>query len=122
MPALTEAQQLDFVRRVAAVLKESKAEIEAEGFPATQRATELDGLAADADKAEAEQAQAQAIAAQKTRDAVTKREKAYARASASVEGVVGALGKDHTLVKKLKGLRDSMTLEAARGKKTKTPS
>jgi len=47
---------------------------------------------------------------------------AYGKASAAVEGVSGAIGKDHALTKQLHNKRDLMVNEAARGKDQPKPA
>ena len=118
MPGLTEAQQMSFVRQVAAILRETAAEFVGTDLNPTTRATQLDTLAGAADTAEAAQLAAQTALNQATDQSIATRKAAYNRASATIDSVSGELGKQHALTLRLRNLRDAMNVETARGSQT----
>jgi SepF-like predicted cell division protein (DUF552 family) len=117
---ITETQQRAFARNILEVLRDHEQELDNAGFKTKMRITQLEQQTQEAEGKEAAQVAARKAHLQATADSQTATETAYASASATVELIVGLLGKDHKLVKVLKNLRDEMALEAARGKKKET--
>jgi len=117
MAKLTEAGEREFAHRIINILKETKETFKGTDLNIDNRVKELQTFTDDADKAEAEQVKAQATARELTKKSIESRKKSYSKASATIDAISGALGKDHALTKRLKNLRDEMALEALRGKK-----
>lgn len=117
MAGLTHDQKRAFIHRMIEILEENQDVLAQAGFDVQSRIDQLKQKWAEQEQAEAEQLQALALYKEKTELSVEKLSEAYKLASATVELIVGILGKDHPLVEVIKNIRDEMALEAQRGKK-----
>ncbi|MBC8266031.1 MAG: hypothetical protein H8E84_03605 [Flavobacteriales bacterium] len=105
---LTDAQKLAFAREMAEILTNNQAELVAGGYDPAAKITEFCTQSTAAENAEADQQQAQADAKQATMDANDTRDTVYNNASATVELMVGVLGKDNLIVQEIKAIRGEM--------------
>ena len=119
MAGLTHDQKRSFIHRIIEVLEENAQTLSAAGYDVVNRLTELGDAWSLQEQSEVEQLQAQAAYKEKSAKSVADLSAAYKLASATVELIVGLLGKEHPLVEVLKNVRDLMILEAQRGKKKK---
>lgn len=117
MPGITEAQKRAFAHQIAEILAANKAVLKQQGLDVTSKLAELQNKLTVAEKAEEAQLQAMAAAKVKTEASVKATKEAYELASAQVEAMVGSLGKKDALSVKVKGIRDSMSKTALRGRK-----
>ena len=117
MARLTEAQRRAFARQIAEIMKDHQQELADAGFDPSERISELEQLCDIAEDKEAAQVAAREALRKATAESRKATREAYKFASATVELIVGLLGKDHPLSKILRNLRDEMALEAQRGKK-----
>lgn len=113
--ALTHAQKLAFAKTMIEILENNKEKLEEKGVDVDGRIKELRKQVDDAAQSEADQQQEQSEAREATTEANEKLDTAYDNASASVELVVGALGKEDPLVLEIKNIRDEMAKESLRG-------
>ena len=117
---LTEAQQRSFAQNMLEILRDNEQELNDAGFNTQTRVTQHEQQTQEADEKEAAQVAARKTHLQATADSQLATGTSYKSASATVELIVGLLGKDSKLVKVLKNLRDEMVLEKARGKRKVT--
>jgi len=115
---LTEAQKRAFARELIEILVDHQAQLTAAGFTTATRITQLQTLAQAADDKEAGQVAAREAHRRATTESKAATKAAYDNASATIELIVGLLGKSDPLVKTLKNLRDEMSNEAARGRRS----
>lgn len=108
MTYITDAQKLAFVREMSKILNNNGAALVAAGYDPAAKVTELQTQGGAAELNEANQQQAQAAAKQATIDATTSRDVAYNNASATVELMVGLLGKENLIVQEIKAIRGEM--------------
>ncbi len=108
MTYISDAQKLAFVREMSEILNNNAAALLAQGYDPAAKVTELQTQGGAAELAEANQQQAQADAKQATINATSSRDTAYNNASATVEIMVGLLGKDNLIVQEIKSLRGEM--------------
>ena len=112
---ITHAQKLAFAKTMIEILENNKEKLQEKGVDVEGRIKELRQQVDNAAKAEADQQQEQSEARGATTEANETLDAAYNNASASVELIVGALGKDDPLVLEIKNIRDEMANEANRG-------
>ena len=115
--SLTHDQKRAFIHKIIEVLEENQQALNDAGFDVADRLIELNDAWALEEDSEAKQIQAMAASKAATEKSNTDLAAAYNLSSATVELIVGILGKDHPLVEVLKNVRDLMILEAQRGKK-----
>ena len=118
--AYTETQRRAFTRSILEILRDHENELNDAGFNTQTRITQLEQLTQEAEDKEAAQVAAREAHLQATAASRSATKTVYGAASATVELIVGLLGKEHKLVKAIKNLRDEMVLEAARGKRKVT--
>ena len=114
--SLTHDQKRAFIHKIIEVLEENTQALSDAGFDVADRLIELNDAWALEEDSEAKQIQAMAASKAATEKSNTDLAAAYNLSSATVELIVGILGKDHPLVEVLKNVRDLMILEAQRGK------
>ena len=117
MAGLTRMGRYGFANQIVGVLKENQADIKKAGVDVAARLKEIDDLTKSFNALEARYEKAvveKRNASQAANDALTG---LYAKASATVELVIGAVGKETKLAGRLRNMRDAMALEALRGKK-----
>ncbi|MBN1188008.1 MAG: hypothetical protein JXB49_37380 [Bacteroidales bacterium] len=104
--SLNDSDKRDFVHQMINTVDQNKSTLKAKGFDTEPKLKLLKDYGTRADLAETAQQQAQAEALKATQLAKAALDKAYKEASATVELIVGLLGKDHELVQKLKQIRN----------------
>jgi hypothetical protein len=117
MAALTRMGRYGFANQIVGVLKENQADIKKAGVDVAARLKEIDDLTKSFNALEASYEKAvveKRNASQAANDALSS---LYGKASATVELVIGAVGKESKLAGRLRNMRDAMALEALRGKK-----
>ena len=105
MATLNEKESRDFVSQMIVMVNQNAGLLIDAGFDPTARIEMLQGKLQTADDAEGEQQKAQAAALDATKLANETLKLAYDDASAFVNLIEGLLGKDHSLVRKLRQLR-----------------
>ncbi|MEW6684741.1 MAG: hypothetical protein AB1393_00860 [Candidatus Edwardsbacteria bacterium] len=120
MAKLTYAQKFSFAETVAEILLQNKQTFLDAGLDANKKLTQIQERNKKVVVADAKQEGLKAELKKATDQAVSTVEDSYKFASSTLEAMVGALGKDHPLSKRLRQLRDQMVLEALRGKKEQT--
>uniref|UniRef100_UPI003217178C hypothetical protein n=1 Tax=uncultured Draconibacterium sp. TaxID=1573823 RepID=UPI003217178C len=105
MATLNEKESRDFVSQVIVMVNQNAGLLTDAGFDPTSRVGTLQGKLQTADDAEGEQQKAQAAALDATKLANETLQLAYDDASAFVNLIEGLLGKDNSLVHKLRQLR-----------------
>lgn len=106
MATMSESKKRDFITRMLELLKENKQLLTEKGFNSDSRVEELSGQYETAQAAETSQQQAERAAKEATKVSQQALKSAYNNASASVDLLVGLLGKDHQLSKQLRKLRN----------------
>ena len=121
MTTLTEAQKIAFADWILALLKANKKTIKEARpdilFPTEQYIKSLEESHDEVEEAEGKLTRLQQEKLKQTKIANDKMKKHYKRGSEGADAVVAHLGKDDKLSKLIRNKRDSMVLEAARGKK-----
>jgi hypothetical protein len=105
MGNLNEKEKRDFVSQTILTVEENATMLTDAGFDPTNRVTQMKTELATADQAEISQQQVQAAALDATRVAQQTLKVAYDDASAMINLIEGLLGKDNSLVHKLRQLR-----------------
>lgn len=105
MATLNEKESRDFVSQMIVIVNQNANLLTDAGFDPSTRTEALQGKLQTADEAEGEQQKAQAAALDATKLANQTLTLAYDDASAFVNLVEGLLGKDNSLVHKLRQLR-----------------
>ena len=105
MATLNEKESRDFVSQVIVMVDQNAGMLTDAGFDPATRSDELKAKLQTADDAEGEQQKAQALALDATKHANATLRLAYDDASAFVNLIEGLLGKDNSLVHKLRQLR-----------------
>ena len=105
MATLNAKESRDFVSQVIVMVDQNAGMLTDAGFDPATRSAELKAKLQTADDAEGEQQKAQAIALDATKHANATLRVAYDDASAFVNLIEGLLGKDNSLVHKLRQLR-----------------
>ena len=105
MATLNEKESRDFVSQMIVMVNQNANLLTDAGFDPVNRVTALQGKLQTADDAEGEQQKAQAAALDATKLANKTLTLAYDDASAFVNLIEGLLGKDNSLVHKLRQLR-----------------
>lgn len=106
MTTLNEKEKRDFISQTITIVEQEAASLNAAGFDPANRIAQLKGEMTDADAAEANQQKAQAAALDATKMARQTLKIAYDDASAMINLIEGLLGKDNSLVHKLRQLRN----------------
>lgn len=105
MTTLNEKEKRDFATQVAVITEQNAQTLTDAGFDPQNRLTTLHTEINDADQAEAKQNEIQAAALDATKLANATLKTMYDDASALVNLIEGLLGKDNSLVHKLRQLR-----------------
>lgn len=105
MATLNEKESRDFVSQVIVIVDQNASVLTEAGFDPATRSEQLKGKLQTADEAEGEQQKVQAVALDATKHANATLKLAYDDASAFVSLIEGLLGKDNSLVHKLRQLR-----------------
>lgn len=105
MATLNEKESRDFVSQMIVMVNQNASTLTDAGFDPTARVSALQTKLQTADEAEGEQQKAQAAALDATKLANETLKLAYDDASAFVNLIEGLLGKDNSLVHKLRQLR-----------------
>ena len=105
MATLNEKESRDFVSQVIVMVDQNASLLSDAGYDPSTRSTELKAKLQTADDAEGEQQKVQAAALDATKRANATLTLAYDDASAFVSLIEGLLGKDNSLVHKLRQLR-----------------
>lgn len=121
MAGLTHDQKRAFIHKIIEVLEENTQVLTAKGYDPAAKIAELTTQWQAQEQAEA--AQIQIFAAHKAATSASNAtlKVAYENASASVELIVGLLGKHHPLVEILKNIRDLMNIEKPKKEEEKPP-
>jgi hypothetical protein len=106
MTSLNEKERRDFVSHTVLTIEENAAVLTAAGFDPANRVTTMKTKMATAEQAEVKQQQAQAAALDATKVAIQTLREAYDDASEMVSLIEGLLGKDNSLVHKLRQFRN----------------
>ncbi|MEW6686989.1 MAG: hypothetical protein AB1393_12435 [Candidatus Edwardsbacteria bacterium] len=117
MAALTEAQKRSFARQIIEIMKEGRAELTAEKFDVDGNIKEQEAQNQEAEKAEGTQTKAYADFTKASKISQEKTGIAYRGASDRADAIVGTLGRNHSISKRIRQIRDLMVIEAKRGKK-----
>ncbi|WP_163324053.1 MULTISPECIES: hypothetical protein [Draconibacterium] len=105
MTTLNEKEKRDFATQVAVITEQNAQQLIDAGFDPATRVGGLRSKITEADEAEGRQKDAQAAALDATKASNEALASMYADASAFVKLIEGLLGKDNSLVRKLKQLR-----------------
>ena len=106
MATLSEAQQRDFISQIIERLNENANVLNEKGYNPETKVGELTSLSSEAQTAETAQQKALREAKEASKLSQEKLKEAYDNASATVELIVGLLGKDHPLSQQLRKLRN----------------
>lgn len=117
MARLTYAQMLAFSHIVVQFLKDNQPQLKESGFDAAKKIADLETAVKQSTEDDVKQEQMKAELVKATEKAVASLNNAYKQASSLVDAMVGVIGKDTPLAKRIRQLRDQMALEALRGKK-----
>jgi hypothetical protein len=117
MAKLTYAEKLSFATSVVQFLSDNKDSLKETGFDVAKRLSELDQAVKESVKLDSEQEQLKAKLTQATEKAVTSLNNAYTKASSAVDAMVGVMGKETELAKRLRKIRQQMTKGELRGKR-----
>ena len=115
--ALTYAQKFSFAETVAEILTQNKKTFQDAGLDADKKIAPLLEKNKKVTVADSKQESLKAELKRATEDAVSAVDDSYKAASSLLDAMVGTIGKDHPLAKRLRQLRDQMAKEALRGKK-----
>jgi hypothetical protein len=105
MTTLNEKEKRDFATQVAVITEQNAQQLVDAGFDPATRVSGLRTKITTADDAEGRQKDAQAVALDATKTSNAALKDMYDDASAFVSLIEGLLGKDNSLVRKLKQLR-----------------
>ncbi|NQU54868.1 MAG: hypothetical protein HQ522_20290 [Bacteroidetes bacterium] len=105
MSADSEAKKRDFVSQTITIMEQNTTTLSDAGFAPENRITQLKTELLATDEAEGRQNEAQAAALDATKAANNTLKIAYNDASAAISLIEGLLGKDNSLVHKLRQLR-----------------
>lgn len=105
MSANTESKKRDFVSQTITIMEQSSETLSEAGFDPAERISQLKTELTAADDAEGRQQEAQAAAMDATKLSKATLKIAYDDASAAINLIEGLLGKDNSLVHKLRKLR-----------------
>ena len=105
MTGLGESKKRDFVSQLIVILEQKSQLFVDKGFDPTTKITQLQSKLTSADDAEGRQTNAKAASKAATTEAQATLLAAYADGSATVELIVGLLGKKDPLVQEIKKLR-----------------
>jgi len=105
MSVQRESQKRDFVAQTIVIMEQNATTLTDAGFDPSKRITELKTELTATDEAEGKQNEAQAASLDATKVANETLKVAYDDASASINLIEGLLGKDNSLVHKLRQLR-----------------
>ena len=105
MSNLNDKEKRDFVSQTTTTVEQEAATLTAAGFDPANRLGQLKTEMIAADQAEVAQQQAQAAAIDAIRAAQQSLKVAYDDASSMINLIEGLLGKDNSLVRKLRQLR-----------------
>lgn len=118
MARLTYAQKLAFSQTVAQFIRDSTTELKDSGFDPEKKLTELEEVLKSAVELDTQQEALKAKLVESTDKAVKALDTTYLQASSLIDAMVGVLGKDTPLAKRLRQLRAQMVTEASRGKRS----
>ncbi len=105
MSGLGESDKRDFISQLIVILGQNAPLLTEKGFDPATKITELETDLTATDEAEGRQTEAKAAAKSATIVAQDTLQTAYDHGSATVELIVGLLGKKHPLVQEIKKLR-----------------
>ena len=105
MPYNTEEERRDFARQIVNLLKTNAEKLKSQGYDPESKIVELTRLHETAEQAEADQRNAEAAHRAATRASQESTEAAYKGASATIDLVVGLVGKDDELAKAMRSMR-----------------
>ena len=105
MPYDTEEEKRDFARQIVNLLKTNAEKLQSLGYDTKSKIAELTELYETAEQAEAEQRNAEAAHRAATKTSQESTVAAYKGASATVDLVVGLVGKDDELAKTMRSMR-----------------
>ena len=105
MTSLNEKEKRDFASQVTVITEQNAQLLIDAGFDPASRVTGLLGKIDTAEKAEGRQTETQVAALDATKHANNTLKAMYDDASAFISLIEGLLGKDHSLVRKLRQLR-----------------
>lgn len=105
MSGLGESKKRDFVSQLTVILGQNATLLTEKGFDPATKIAQLETELTAADQAEGRQTEAKAAAKSATIEAQDTLQTAYDDGSATIELIVGLLGKKHPLVQELKKLR-----------------
>ncbi|MEW6556840.1 MAG: hypothetical protein AB1349_05730 [Elusimicrobiota bacterium] len=114
--ALTETTKREFAKRTLDILNSYSDVLKKTELDIKPKSDELKKLVDEAFSAEEKQLKAQTEAKKATSASQKATTSCYKKASDVIELIVGALGKEDALSKRLKNLRDEISKEALRGK------
>lgn len=117
--ALTYAQKFSFAETVAEILNQNKQLFIDAGLDVNKKLTPLLEKNKKVVITDSQQEKLKADLKKATETAVTSCEDSYKFASSVLDAMVGVLGKNDPLAKRLRQLRDQMAKEALRGRKEK---
>lgn len=117
MAALTETTKREFSKRLLDILNSNADALQTAGVDIGVKSANLKELVDNAFSAEERQLHARTEANRATEASQKATEDAYKEASNVVELIVGALGKQDALSKRLKKLREEISKESSRGKR-----
>jgi hypothetical protein len=117
MARLTYAQKFSFCETIVELLLQHKDTLNSAGLDVDKKITSLQEKNKKAVLADTKQETLKAELAKATEEAVKALEDAYTTASSTLDAMVGVLGKNDPLSKRLKQLRDQMVKEELRGKR-----
>ena len=103
--SLNDAKKRDFVTQMIEILVQNKSKLADKGFSTESKETELKEKAELMNTSEVKQQEAAAAAKEATLKAQTDLDAAYLAASSAADAVVGLLGKDDELSKKIRKIR-----------------
>ncbi len=118
MARLTYAQKLAFAHTVAQFIRDNATELKDGGFDPAKKLAELENELKSAVELDVQQEALKAKLVEATDKAVKALDTTYSQASSLIDAMVGVIGKDTPLAKRLRQLRDQMVLEASRGKRS----
>lgn len=120
MAGLTYAQKFSFAETVAEIIVQNKQSLIAAGLAADKKLAVMLEKNKKVVIADAKQEKLKSDLKQATEEAVTAVEDSYKLASSNLDAIVGSLGKDNQLSRRLRKIREQMTKEALRGKRETT--
>ena len=115
--ALTYAQKLAFSETLAQFIRDNEVDLRKVGFDTAKKLATLERFIRSAIDLDVVQETIKSELVKATDEAVTALDDCYHEASSMTDAMVGLLGKKTPLSKRLRKLRDQMTLVAQRGKR-----